>query len=289
MKYKYHPGIDLPGSGAHRQPVERRKAHRTFHASTVIKRAHRCAAAKMSDDDTPVRGGGRHVAQAARDVFVREPMKPVAPDTLGVKAFRNREMVRDFAVAAMKRRVEARDLEQFRPTREQCLNGREVIWLMQRRKRHVALETRQHRMIDDDRSIILRATMNHTMADGGQGEGLRLLQPISNGRNCGGNVRDLTRRVRLVDQWRAVAALGAKPRLRADPVHLSFDQPPRIAGSGEVKYLKLDARGAGVDGENSVHFHSRRRTSSRWRDGLRHRARRRRTRPCGCARNPRAM
>ena len=122
-------------------------------------------------------------------------MKPIASDTLGVKAFRNREMVGDLAVAAVKRRVEARDLDQFRPTREQCLNGREVIRLMQRRKRDVALETGQHCMIDDHRSIILRATMNHTMADGGQGEGLRLPQPISGGCDCGGNVRDLTRRV----------------------------------------------------------------------------------------------
>ena len=149
----------------------------------------------MSDDNTTVRDSRRYVAQAARDIFVGESMKPVASDTLGVKALRNREMVGDFAMAAVKRRVEARDLDQFRPTREQCLNGREVIRLMQRRKRNVALKISQHRMIDDDRSIILRATVSHAMADGGQGEGLRLPQPISGGCDCCGNVRDLTRRV----------------------------------------------------------------------------------------------
>ena len=65
---------------------------------------------------------------------------------------------------------------------------------------------------------------------------LRLPQPISGGRDCGGDVADLTRRVRLVDQWRAVAALSAQPWLRSDPVHLSFDKPPRVAGSRELKY-----------------------------------------------------
>ncbi len=108
-------------------------------------------------------------------------------------------MVGDFAMGTVKRRVEARNLDQFRPTREQSLNGREVIRLMQWRKRNVALQTSQHCVIDDDRSIILRATMNHTMADGGQGEVLRLAQPISGSCGCGGNVRDLMRPVRLVD------------------------------------------------------------------------------------------
>ena len=53
-------------------------------------------------------------------------------------------MVRERAVAAMERGVEAGDLRQSRPIAQQRPDRRQIVRLMQRRQRHVALEPRQH-------------------------------------------------------------------------------------------------------------------------------------------------
>jgi hypothetical protein len=68
-------------------------------------------------DDHATRGHSRgDLAQAPSDVFVGQPMEPVASDSLGVQVVGNRIMVRDGAVAVMERRVEAGNLKQTRTT-----------------------------------------------------------------------------------------------------------------------------------------------------------------------------
>ena len=71
-------------------------------------------------------------------------MKPIAPDTLGVEALRNREVIGDTCCGrgetpCRSTRLGAAPADRMRSV----LNGREVIRLMQRRKRNVALETEQ--------------------------------------------------------------------------------------------------------------------------------------------------
>ena len=63
---EHHAGIDLAGPRAHRQPVERREAHRALDAAAVRKRAHRSAAAEMRDDHPAGRDLGRDLLQPAR-------------------------------------------------------------------------------------------------------------------------------------------------------------------------------------------------------------------------------
>src|SRR5262249_61536165 len=94
--------------------------------------AHGGAAAEMRDNHSACHHGRGDLAQALGDVFVGEPVKPVAPDALGIKTLGNSVMVRDGAVAVMKGGVEAGNLKQLRPTFYQGADRREDVWLMQR-------------------------------------------------------------------------------------------------------------------------------------------------------------
>jgi hypothetical protein len=86
----------------------------------------------MSDDHTP-RGHVRNdLPHALGDVFVGESVEPISSDALGIKARRNREMVRDGTMASMESCVEAGNLKQFRAARQQRADRREVVWLMKR-------------------------------------------------------------------------------------------------------------------------------------------------------------
>ena len=112
----------------------------------------------MSNDHTSVGDVRRDLAQPADNVFVGKSMKSVSPDTLTIKAFRNSIVVRDSAVRAMERRVEAGDLTQFRSTGKQRSNRCEVIRLMEGRESVVSLQPREHVTVDDNRSIVFRTT-----------------------------------------------------------------------------------------------------------------------------------
>ncbi len=87
---------------------------------------------------------------------------------------------------------------------------------------------RQNVRIDDNRPIVVGPAVNDTVADSDQLDVLRFLQPIAGGHHRRGNVGDLPRRIGFIDQLDAVACSDAQPRLRADPVKLTLDQPLRI-------------------------------------------------------------
>src|SRR5262249_24575992 len=104
------PRIDLSWPRSHRYSVEGGEPHRALDTATVQQGAHRCATAEMSDDHTALRQSRGDLAQASRDIFVGESVKPVPPDAFGMEAFGDRVTVRDGAVAAMESGVEAGDL-----------------------------------------------------------------------------------------------------------------------------------------------------------------------------------
>ena len=68
----------------------------------------------MGDDHPAVRDLRRDARQAIGDVFVGQAVKAVAAHALGIEALRDRVVVRDRAMAAMKGGVEAGDLRQVR-------------------------------------------------------------------------------------------------------------------------------------------------------------------------------
>ena len=93
-------------------------------------------------------------------------MKSVAPDPLFVQPAGNGVVVSDFIVVAVKCGVEAGDLRQSREIGEQRADRRQVVRLMQRRKRREPLQTRDHTMVDQHGTIIVGTAMDDAMADG---------------------------------------------------------------------------------------------------------------------------
>ena len=66
----------------------------------------------MSDDHAPAGDIRRSLWQRLRDVFIGQPVKAVAPDTLGVELLWNGIMIRKRVMVAMKCGIEAGDLRQ---------------------------------------------------------------------------------------------------------------------------------------------------------------------------------
>jgi hypothetical protein len=61
----------------------------------------------MGDDDAAARDVGRNLGQPVRDVLVRQTVKSVAANTLGIELLGKGVTVGDLWVPAMKSRVEA--------------------------------------------------------------------------------------------------------------------------------------------------------------------------------------
>ncbi len=106
--------------------------------------------------------------QRIGDVLVREPVKAVPAHAAIGDRPGQRERLRDGRRAVVKRRVEAGDLRQFRRAREQRPDRRQVVRLVQRRKRDVLFERGQDRRIDADGLRVLDSAVHHAVADAGQ-------------------------------------------------------------------------------------------------------------------------
>ena len=102
----------------------------------------------MRDDDPALGDFGRNVRQGLRDVFIGKTVKSVTPDALLVQPAGYGVVVRDLVVVAVKGRVEAGDLRQRGKIGEQRADRRQIVGLMQRRKRREPLQTRDHTMVD---------------------------------------------------------------------------------------------------------------------------------------------
>ena len=169
-------------------------------------------------------------------------MEAVAANALGIKLLRNRVVIGLRAMAPVERGVEARHLRQVGKAFADRADRRQIVGLVQRRKRHIARKISEHLVIDQDRAIVGRAAMDDAMADR---DGLELAgvpQPDSRGPDRGRNVRHVARGVLLVDQRRAVRAPRAQPWPHADTVHLAPDERLDLVSAGDLEDLELDAR-----------------------------------------------
>jgi len=81
-------------------------------------------------------------------------------------------------VAAVEGGVEAGDLRQFGAAREQCVDRRQIIGLVQRSERNVALEMRQHLGVHLHGAVVVGAAMHDAMANGDEIDLLRRAQPV---------------------------------------------------------------------------------------------------------------
>ena len=91
-------------------------------------------------------------------------MKAVAADALGMEMRRDGVIIGDGRMFPMERGVEAGDLRQPRPVDHDRPDGRQIMRLMQRRERDVALEAVQHVLRHKNGLIEFRAAMHDAMA-----------------------------------------------------------------------------------------------------------------------------
>ena len=92
-------------------------------------------------------------------------MKAVAAHALRIEALRDGVVIRDRAVAAMERGVEAGNLRQMRKTRENGADRREIVRLVQRRERDIALKIGEHLVVDQNRTVVIGAAMHDAVTD----------------------------------------------------------------------------------------------------------------------------
>jgi len=181
-------------------------------------------------------------------------MEAIANHTAVGDRSRQRERLRDRRLCPVERRIEARDLRQVGHPREQRLDRREIVRLVQRRERHVLLQCRDATRVDAHRFHVLAAAMHDAVPD--------RHQPMM--RNAPAQKPDkvferavvaerFAGRPLLLVEHVAVAILRDEARRRVDAFGLpSRDENGVLALVGEER--ELDARRACVqDGDRVGH------------------------------------
>jgi hypothetical protein len=107
-------GIEVSGAGTHHQSSSRGEAHAGVGALAAAYGCQAGSVAEMREDHASLRGCGVESAQFLHQIGVRQVMETVALDALCREASRDRQQSADTRHGAMKRRVEACHLGQFR-------------------------------------------------------------------------------------------------------------------------------------------------------------------------------
>ena len=208
----------------------------------------------MRDDHTPLRNVGRDVRQAMRDIFVGQSVEAVTPHTFLVEAFRQRVIVRQRAVATVKRRVETCDLRQLGTAVKKRPDRSKVVRLMQWRQRDIAFELRRDLPGHAHGPVEVGTSVNNPMSDGEEIDLLRAAQPIPRDLDGGRQIRDFVGTIRLVDQGLFVRTLGLQAWTAADPIDLAFAQAVKLATRAVgCEYLEFQARRSSIDDEDGIH------------------------------------
>ena len=189
----------------------------------------------------PLAISGATSGKRLRDVFIGKTVKSVAPDPLLVQPAGYGVVVRDLVVVAMKGGVEAGDLRQRGKIGEQRADRRQIVGLMQRRKRREPLQTRDHAMVDQHGTIVIGTAMDDPMADGERTQLKFVPQPGAREHQGGRDVRNGLDRIGPVRHASPAGAGGAQPRTAANSVHLSLDLPAQPAVAIHGEHLELDA------------------------------------------------
>jgi hypothetical protein len=159
-------------------------------------------------------------------------------------------------VVAVKGRVEAGHLGQLGQLggiRENRSDRREIVRLVQRSERHVALQSSDHLGIYQNRVSVIRAAMDDAVADRIWLNALLVPQPCARRlqrRRHIGNGRDV---IFAIDKAFAVGPARPQSRTRADSVHLALDRARERAAAINGKHLKFDAGRARVGDQNVFH------------------------------------
>ena len=180
-------------------------------------------------------------------------MKAVAADALGMEALGNRVVVGDGGVLPMERGVEAGNLGQPRPVDHDRPDGLQIMRLMERRERDVALQAVENLLRHENGLIEVRAAMHDAVADCDRMDVKLVAQPRARRMQRGRNVGHCFRGIRSLDQNLAFGRLRGQVRLCSDTFDLAFKLAAEGAGLIDAEELKLDARGPGICNKDGVH------------------------------------
>jgi hypothetical protein len=174
-----YAGVDLAWPRTHGQTVKRGKAHGALDAASAGERAHGGAATQMSDNNAPRHGLG-DLRQAGRDVFIREAMKAVAAHSFRVQVLRDGKMVCNRRMTAVEGGIEAGNLGELWKKRANGANRREIVWLVQGRKRHILIKPYEHLLGYQDWFVVLGAAMHDAVPHRAWRRTLLFPQPCTN-------------------------------------------------------------------------------------------------------------
>ena len=175
-------------------------------------------------------------------VFVRQAVEPVALEARAAEVPWEGHELGDRRLAAMKARVEAGDLRHAGQPLGHRVDGREVVGLMQRRKRDERPEVLQHFGSNDRRTGVIGAAVHNAVTDADHVRaGVTGSHPCRHeheGRAC---VVHVGVHAMLTDRV-AGRVLHGESRGRADRVHLAADlEPPQLLPRAPVD-AELQAR-----------------------------------------------
>ena len=128
---------------------------------------------------------------------------------------------------------------------------------MQRRQILELGKTTEHGLVNQDRPVEIGTAMDHAVTDCPQLDTVEVCKPLARLADSSGKVRYVRRLVCALDQY-SFSGCRTQARPHTDAIELATDAPLGLPVD-DFEDLKLEARRAGVDDKDCVHFkrHSR--------------------------------
>lgn len=180
-------------------------------------------------------------------------METISPDSFGMQREWDSKVIRQRAMAAVKRRVEAGNLWDIGEASQDRPDRRKIVGLVKRRQRNVTFQSRQHVFVDTDRLVVVQTSMHHAMSDGDWIDLQFVPQPRARCHERGRDVMDGSVVVGSVHQHIAFDRTDEQSRAASDPIHLALDLPFQTAVRVDPEDLHLDARRSCVGDEDGIH------------------------------------
>src|SRR5262249_28749901 len=127
-----HARVKIARASAHRHSAGRRQSHRCVDRSAIAYRNHAAPASQVRKDRT----SWELRSQAMHKRFIREPVKAVSPDSIHEVSLRQRQVCRRLGHRAMKRGIEAGDMERVGKLLLRLSYQLQSLWNVQGRKVH---------------------------------------------------------------------------------------------------------------------------------------------------------
>ena len=179
--------------------------------------------------------------QRSGDELVRQTVETITSYAAFVELERQRERLCQRVLRSMERRIEACDLRQRGRLLRDRANGRQIMWLMQRRQWNERFQLAQNRVIDTHRPFESNTAVNDAMADSGDAVPRKIMVD---------EMQQERRRTDVIEcaRWPCTLADDDTCRIARDELRLfgqPFDLPADVShkrGVFDRIHRELDAR-----------------------------------------------